>query len=112
MFYSLGGGSVLIAGGDTDRLNPPDPGRQSRSLRFTPAGESGGQNAGAFTAAGTVAARIGAALAVLPDSSVVVVGGARTPVGSVPTVPAAAADWVDVVDLFVPCAVQGQTCPP
>jgi len=100
-----------VMGGDTDSAFPPDPGRLAPALRFSPAGEQGGEYTGTFGPAGTVAARIGVAAAALPDLSVLVVGGARTPLGPDPTVAAGAGDWTQSLDLFVPCGVKNSPCP-
>jgi len=98
--------ALLLIGGNPDAAGLPDPGRQVPAVRFTPEGEQGGSYTGTFDTTGQIVARTGACAASLPDLSVVVAGGAWPALGADPLAPAAAGDWVEGVDLFVPCAVK------
>jgi galactose oxidase-like protein len=107
----LDSGALLLVGGNPDAEGTPDPGRLVPAVRFTPAGEVGGNYTGTFDTTGQVVARTGACAVALPDLSVLVAGGAWPALGDTPLTPAAASDWVESVDLFVPCAVKDHTCP-
>ncbi len=104
-------GALLLIGGQDDPGGPPDPARLVPALRFTPEKEVDGKYAGTFVPLGQVVSRVGAAAAVLPDLSVIAAGGARPTLATDPTVPAGAADWVESVELFVPCATNDRACP-
>ena len=103
--------AVLIIGGQSDLAGPPDPARWVPALRFTPEREVGGKYAGTFVPVGQVVSRVGAAAVTLPDLSVVVVGGARPTLAVDPSVAPAAADWVENLELFMPCAIKARACP-
>jgi hypothetical protein len=107
----LSSGALLLIGGDPDAAGPPDPGRLVPAVRFTPTGEVGGNYTGTFDTTGQIVARTGASAVVLPDQSVLVAGGAGPALGADPLAPAAAGDWVEGVDLFVPCQVKDHGCP-
>jgi hypothetical protein len=103
--------AVLIVGGQDAPAGAPDPARLVPALRFTPDRETTGRYIGTFTAVGEVVARNGTAATVLPDLTVVVAGGARPTLAADPTVAPATDDWVESVELFVPCAIKGRACP-
>jgi hypothetical protein len=103
--------AVLIVGGEAEPMGAVDPARLVPALRFTPDRESGGKYVGTFLPVGQVVTRSGPALAVLPDLSVLVAGGARPALPADPSKPAAAADWVEHVELFTSCAIKGRACP-
>jgi hypothetical protein len=107
----LDSGALLLIGGNPDAAGPPDPGRLVPAVRFTPTGEVGGNYTGTFDTAGQIVARTGASAVALPDLSVLVAGGAGPALGADPLAPAASGDWVEGVDLFVPCQVRDHTCP-
>jgi len=107
----LDSGALLLIGGDPDAAGLPDPGRLVPAIRFTPTGEVGGSYKGDFDTTGQIVARTGASAVALPDLSVVVAGGAWPALGADPLAPAAAGDWVEGVDLFVPCQVKDHPCP-
>src|SRR5205823_6231787 len=107
----LDSGELLLVGGNPDAAGTPDPGRLVPAVRFTPAGEVGGNYTGTFDTTGQIVARTGACAIALPDLSVLVAGGAWSALGADPLAPAAAGDWVEGVDLFVPCAVKDHACP-
>lgn len=103
--------AVLIVGGHAEPVGPVDPARLVPALRFTPERETGGKYLGTFVPLGQVVTRSGAAMTVLPDLSVLVAGGARPALAADPATPADAADWVEYVELFTPCAIKGRACP-
>ncbi|HYV48377.1 MAG TPA: kelch repeat-containing protein [Myxococcaceae bacterium] len=107
----LDSGDLLLIGGNPDAAGPPDPGRLVPAVRFTPEGEVGGNFAGTFDTTGQVVARTGACAVALPDLSVLVAGGAWPAFGADPLAPATASDWVEGVDLFVPCRIKDHGCP-
>lgn len=107
----LDDGAVLLVGGDAEEAGALDPGRLVPGVRFTPVGEVSGSYIGLFEDVGRVLARSGAALAVLPDASVLVAGGGRPPLGTDPAVAPAPADWTTSLELYVPCATKGRACP-
>jgi hypothetical protein len=108
----LDSGALLLIGGNPDAVGTPDPGRYVPAVRFTPTGEVGGNYTGTFDTTGQIVARTGASAVALPDLSVVVAGGAWPALGADPLVSAAAGDWVEGVDMFVPCRVKDHACPP
>ena len=81
------------------------------AVRFTPTGEVGGTYTGTFDTTGQIVARTGACAVALPDLSILVAGGAWPALGADLLVPAVAGDWVEGVDLFVPCQVDDHSCP-
>ena len=103
--------AVLIVGGQADPAGPPDPARLVPALRFTPERETGGKYVGTFVPLGQVVTRSGPALATLDDLSVLVAGGARPALAVDPAMPAPAGDWVEQVELFTACAIEGRACP-
>jgi len=107
----LDSGALLLIGGNPDAAGPPDPGRLVPAVRFNPTGEVGGTYTGTFDTAGQIVARTGACAVALGDLSVLVAGGAWPALGVDPLAPAAAGDWVEGVDLFVPCQVKDHGCP-
>ena len=102
---------LLIIGGQDDLAGPPDPARWVAALRFTPEREVAGKYAGTFVPIGQVVSRVGAAAVTLPDLSVIVVGGARPTLAVDPSAAPAAGDWVESLELFMPCAIKGRACP-
>ena len=107
----LDSGALLLIGGNPDAMGPPDPGRLVPAVRFTSTGEVGGNYTGTFDTTGQIVARTGACAVALSDHSVLVAGGAWPSLGADPLVPATAGDWVEGVDLFVPCQVKDHGCP-
>lgn len=103
--------AVLIVGGQDEAAGPPDPARLVPALRFTPEREVSGKYAGTFVPVGQVVARNGAAVVALPDLSVLVAGGARPTLATDPSVAAVPSDWVETLEIFVPCAIKGRACP-
>lgn len=103
--------AVLIVGGQNAPAGPPDPARLMPALRFTPEREAGGKYTGTFVPIGEVVARNGTSAVVLPDLSVLVAGGARPTLSAASFAAPPADDWVESVELFVPCTVRGRTCP-
>lgn len=103
--------AVLIVGGQAEPAGPPDPARLVPALRFTPEREASGKYAGTFVPVGQVVARNGASIVALPDLSVLVAGGARPTLAADPSVAPVAADWVESLEIFVPCAIKGRACP-
>ncbi len=103
--------AVLIVGGQAEPAGPPDPARLVSALRFSPEREAGGKYAGTFVPVGQVVARNAAAIVALPDLSVLVAGGARPTLAAEPSVAPVAGDWVESLEIFVPCAIKGKPCP-
>lgn len=103
--------AVLLVGGQDEPGGAPDPARLVPALRFTPEREASGKYAGTFVPVGQVVARNGAAAVALPDLSVLVAGGARPTLAADPSVAPVASDWVESLELFVPCAIKGRACP-
>lgn len=103
--------AVLLVGGQNAPDGAPDPARLVPALRFTPEREVSGKYAGTFVPVGEVVARNGTAAVALPDLSVLVAGGARPTLAANPQVAPPADDWVESLELFVPCAIKGKACP-
>lgn len=103
--------AVLIVGGQAEPAGPPDPARLVPALRFSPEREASGKYAGTFVPVGQVVARNGAAIVALPDLSVLVAGGARPTLAVDPSMAPVAGDWVESLEIFVPCAIRGKPCP-
>ncbi|MFL5321891.1 MAG: Kelch repeat-containing protein [Myxococcaceae bacterium] len=101
-------GEVLVMGGEPASIAVPDPAKQLPVEKLD-ATKVGVNYLLTVTESGSSASRTGGAAVVLPDESVLLAGGAR-PALLDPSKVADTADWVKTAELFVPCALPGESC--